>query len=81
VENFSAMPADAKISTLGNATKLKNLVTGETLEGRSPQSQFGGFRRGQAAENRITFTAHLPPHSYAVFAPETDLGNANAPAK
>ena len=71
VENFSATPADAKISTLGNSTRLKNLVTGEMLAGRSPQSQFGGFRRGQAAENRVSFTAHLPPHSYAVFAPET----------
>ena len=81
MENFSATPADATISTLGNATKLKNLVTGETLEGMSPQSQFGGFRRGQAAENRITFTAHLLPHSYAAFAPETDSGNTNAPAK
>ena len=72
VENFSATPADAKISTLGNATKLKNLVTGEILEGRSSLPQRGFNRRGDTAENRVSFTAHLPPHSYAVFAPETD---------
>ncbi len=71
-ENFSAMPADAKISTLGNSTRLKNLVTGEIIEGRSPQSQFGRFRRGETMENRVSFTAHLPPHSYAVFAPENE---------
>jgi hypothetical protein len=68
-ENFSATAADVNISTLGNSTRLKNLITGEVLEGRSPQSQFGGFRRNQAVEDRVSFTAHLPPHSYAAFAP------------
>jgi hypothetical protein len=51
------------------------------LEGGSSSPQRGFNRRGDTAENRISFTAHLPPHSYAVFAPETDNGNANAPAK
>jgi hypothetical protein len=78
-QNFSDVAADARISTLGNATKLKNLVSGEILEGRSSQPQRGFNRRGDTAENRVSFTAHLPPHSYAVFAPETDRGNANAP--
>ncbi len=68
VQNFSAAPADVKVSTLGNATKLKNLVTGETLEGQSPQR--GRFRRNDTTENRVSFAAHLPPHSYAVFSLE-----------
>ncbi|HEY5042628.1 MAG TPA: hypothetical protein VIK53_11555 [Verrucomicrobiae bacterium] len=65
VQNFSATAADVKISTLGNATKLKNLVTGETLEGQLAQR--GRFRRNDATEDRVSFTAHLQPHSYAVF--------------
>ena len=79
VQNFSDAPTDAKISTLGNATKLKNLVTGELLAGQSSQPQRGFNRRGDTAENRVSFTAHLPPHSYAVFAPENDHGNTSAP--
>jgi hypothetical protein len=35
-ENFSAAAADVKISTLGNSTKLKNIVTGEMIEGKLP---------------------------------------------
>ncbi len=76
VQNFSATPADVKISTLGNATKLKNLVTGETLGGQLPQR--GRFRRNEEVENRVSFTAHLPPHSYAVFAPEGVHGSTSA---
>jgi hypothetical protein len=80
-QNFSDAPTDARISTLGNSTKLKNLVTGEMLEGSSSMPQRGFNRRGDTDENRVSFTVHLPPHSYAVFAPETDRGNASAPAK
>jgi hypothetical protein len=78
-QNFSDAAADAKIASLGNSTKLKNLVTGEMLEGRSSSPQRGFNRRSEMVENRVSFTVHLPPHSYAVFAPETDRGNASAP--
>jgi hypothetical protein len=78
VENFSAASADVKISTLGNATQLKNLVTGEILEGRSSSPQRGRFRRNENTEDRVSFSVQLPPHSYAVFSPEPDRGNANA---
>jgi len=80
VQNFSATPADVKISTLGNSTKLKNLVTGETLEGKLPPPR-GWTWQTETVEHRVSFTTHLPPHSYAVFAPETDHGNESAGVK
>ena len=48
----------------------RNLVTGETLA--SAAGNFGGrlgrgFRGGGGGEPRTTFTAHLLPHSYAVY--------------
>ncbi|HEX5400116.1 MAG TPA: hypothetical protein VFY06_13810 [Verrucomicrobiae bacterium] len=74
VQNFSATTSDVTISTLGTATKLKNLLTGETLTGQLPQR--GWLRRNEAIEDRMTFVTHLPPHSYAVFMPENAGGNA-----
>ena len=80
VQNFSAAAADVKISTLGNSTKLKNLVTGETLEGQLPPPR-GWNWRNENIENRVSFKMQLPPHSYAVFAREGDRGTASATSK
>lgn len=76
VENFSATAADVKISTLGNSTKLKNVVTGETLDSQSPPPH-GWNRRNENREDRVTFSAHLQPHSYAAFALEADKKTAS----
>ena len=70
VQNFSDTAADVKISTLGNAAKLKNLVTGETLEGQLPPPRSWNWRN-ENTEERVSFGTRLPPHSYAVFAPDT----------
>ena len=77
VQNFSATAADVKISTLGNSTKLKNLVTGETLEGQLPPPH-GWNWRNENLEDRVAFSTQLPPHSYKVFALEGEHGNASA---
>ena len=77
---FRPTPADVKISTLGNSTRLKNLVTGEMIEGKLPPPR-GWNWRNENTEDRVAFGTHLPPHSYAVFALETDRGNASASAK
>jgi hypothetical protein len=61
--------ADVKISVLGNSTKMKNLVTGETREGKLPPPH-GWNWRNENVEDRVSFTVHLPPHSYAVFGTE-----------
>jgi hypothetical protein len=65
-QNFSATAADVKVSTLGNSTKLKNLVTGEMLECQLPQPRGWHWQNG-TLEERVSFSVHLPPHSYAVF--------------
>jgi len=69
VQNFSATAAAVKIATLGNSTGLKNLVTGEKFEGKLPPPREGN-RRNENLDDRVSFSAHLPPHSYAVFALE-----------
>jgi len=66
VQNFSATAADVKISTLGNSSRLKNLVTSETLEGKLPPRR-GLNWRNEDIEDRVAFSTQLPPHSYAVF--------------
>jgi hypothetical protein len=75
-ENYSAAVAKVKISTLGNATKLKNLVTGEMLDGKLPPPH-GWNWRNDNNEDRVAFSAHLPPHSYAVFSLEGEHGTAS----
>jgi hypothetical protein len=68
VESYLPLQTDVKISVAGGAAKLRNAVTGEILTGQ-PQAQGFGRRRG-GVEPQVFFNAHLPPHSYAVFAVE-----------
>jgi hypothetical protein len=77
VQNFSGTAADVKISTLGNGTTLKNLVTGETLEGKLPPPH-GWYWQNENNEDRVSFNTHLLPHSYAVFALQSGRGTENA---
>jgi hypothetical protein len=80
VQNFSATAADVRISTLGNSAKLKNLVTRETLKGKLPPPH-GWNWPNENLEDRVSFNTHLLPHSYAVFAPETDQANESASSR
>jgi hypothetical protein len=68
-ESFLATETDVKVSLTEKATKLKNLVTGETIEGQLPPPR-GWNSRNQTGEDRVVFKIHLAPHSYAVFAVE-----------
>jgi hypothetical protein len=70
VESFLPAETDVKISTTENFTKLRNLVTGEVIDGRLPELPQNPGRRPQFVEKRETFDVHLPPHSYEVFAAE-----------
>jgi hypothetical protein len=80
VQNFSSAAAEVKLSTLGNETKLKDLLTGQTLEGKLPPPR-GWTWQTAIAEDRVSFTTHLPPHSYAVFELKNDHGEVNASSK
>ncbi len=79
VESYLPTETDVRVSITGGVTRLRNLVTDATLEaqaapgfgagGRRGGSGFGGFG-GRGGEQRTTYTVHLLPHSYAVFAAE-----------
>jgi hypothetical protein len=68
VESYRHAETDVSVGLVGEFTKLRNLVTDEVTAGRD-SPQFGGRGRG-GGEQRMTFTVHLLPHSYAVFAAE-----------
>ncbi len=73
VESFLPSETDVKISIAGGGAKLRNLVTGEILAGQPGNNGGRGRRGGRGGggdEPRLTFNAHLPPHSYSVFAVE-----------
>jgi hypothetical protein len=72
LENYAASDADARLSLLGAFTKLRNLETGEIIEGRAEDQGAGGRRGGfrGGGERRVSFSVHLLPHSYAAFAAE-----------
>ena len=69
VESYLPAETDVKVSATGEFTQLKNLVTGEMISGQTPvRDQERRWREDR--ENRASFTVHLPPHSYGVFAAE-----------
>jgi hypothetical protein len=68
-ESFLPTATDVKVSLTGKSAKLKNLVTGETINGQLPPVR-GWNSRNQTSEDRVSFKIHLPPHSYAAFAIE-----------
>ena len=65
VESYLDKPVNVKISVAGNFMHLKNLVTGDPLNGRAPVPSRWG--RDDADDPRVSFKVHLPPHSYEVF--------------
>jgi hypothetical protein len=66
-----------RLSTLGKATKLTNLVTGEGVTGKLPPPP-GWNRQNETTEARVSFAVHLPPHSYAVFTTDKTTAPASA---
>jgi hypothetical protein len=67
VESFLPGETDVKVAVAGGFTKLRNLVTGAVPPGEMEaqgSSRFGG------GDPRMSFTVHLPPHSYSVFEAE-----------
>jgi hypothetical protein len=66
VESYLPATVGIKISVTGDSIRLKNLVTGESIEGQLPPPTPRWNRETQDAD-RVTFNVHLPPHSYEVF--------------
>jgi hypothetical protein len=65
VESYLEAPTEVTVGTLGPATRIRNIATGETIEG-APAAK---SRRGQV-EQRTTFKIQVQPHSFAAFAEE-----------
>jgi len=73
VQSYRHAEADVTVSVLdGDATTLRNLVTGDVIarQAESRGGQRGRRGRRGGGESRVSFNLHLPPHSYAVFAAE-----------
>ncbi len=70
VESYLPTATDVTVSVAPEFTKLRNLVTGETLAVQPLQQGGRRGRGGQAGPPRATFAVHLPPHSYAPFIAE-----------
>ncbi len=67
-ESYLDTQTDVKISIPENFAHLKNLVTGEELNGTPPLP--GHWGRQDGFEKRNLFNLHLLPHSYEVFSME-----------
>ncbi len=70
VESYLPTPTNEMVSVAGNFRHLKNLVTGEVLEGRVQSVPGWQRRQNPDGDDRVSFNVHLLPHSYEVFEAE-----------
>jgi len=68
LESFRSEPVSLSVSIAGAGKHLRNLATGEMIEGKPPTD---ANRRGPGSPEATTFAISLPPHSYAGFAIES----------
>jgi len=68
VESFLPAETGVKVSLTREYRRLKNLVTGEEINGQAPTESQGRWRGFE--ESRVSFNVHLLPHSYEAFAAE-----------
>ena len=69
VESYLDESTQATVSTLGLATHLRNLATGELIELKAPATPTSQRRHGSQPPHS-EFQIVLPPHSFAAFAKE-----------
>jgi len=70
VESYLDQPAKVTVSTLGPATRLRNLSTGEPVEGKAPPAPDARRRMPWAQPQRTQFQITVAPHSFVAFAEE-----------
>jgi hypothetical protein len=70
VQSFLPTESDLRISVTHNVPRLRNLVSGEIIEGQAAPRQ-GRPGAGRSAGDDWFFKIHLLAHSYAVFALES----------
>lgn len=69
VESFLDKPAKVTLSTLGPFKRLRNLATGEVVEGKAPAPARGYWRMPET-QQRMEFSVDVQPHSFVAFAEE-----------
>jgi hypothetical protein len=69
VESYLDAPTEVTVSTAGSTTHLRNLSTGELVEGKL-SAITSNARRPQKQSQYIEFHIELAPHSFAAFAEE-----------
>jgi hypothetical protein len=67
VESFLDAPNDVVVNAAGSSQKLRNLVTGQTLEGKTVTSVPTPFGRPRPIPPRTEFHIEVPPHSFLAF--------------
>lgn len=65
VESFLEKEAEITVSTTGGFTMLKDLVTGELINGQSAPAR--RLQQGLPGAQRRSFKLNIKPHSYRVF--------------
>jgi hypothetical protein len=70
VESYLDAPAQVTVSTLGSTMRLRNLATGELLEGKPPALPATGSRPQRPQPQRIEFHVEVAPHSFVAFGEE-----------
>ncbi|HEY1921503.1 MAG TPA: hypothetical protein VGG44_01960, partial [Tepidisphaeraceae bacterium] len=73
VESFLPTPAYVTMGVTGGFKHLRNIATGQIVEGQSPPPPRAGptTRQSQpAGPRRFTFTVPIKPHSYEAFVEE-----------
>lgn len=65
VESFLDKEAEITVSTTGGFTMLKNLVTGEVINGQPAPAR--RLQQGLPSAERLSFKLNIKPHSYRVF--------------
>ncbi len=73
VESFRGDPVTVSVTLAGTGKRLRNLATGEEIEGKTAQAM---NRRGSAGSEQTSFPITLQPHSYAGFAIEGKAGTS-----
>ncbi|MFO1475512.1 MAG: hypothetical protein U1F98_02530 [Verrucomicrobiota bacterium] len=69
VESFLPDAGEVGVILPGKVARLRNLVTGETVDGRPQPANRGRVWRNEP-QDQTAFSLQLKPHSYAVFAAE-----------
>jgi hypothetical protein len=73
VESFLSTPAYVTVGVAGGFSRLRDVMTGQTIEGQAPPARLGPTTRGSQSPPglpRFTFTLQIKPHSYEAFAAE-----------